>query len=155
VPSPTGRLLLRADLFRSPPPVRGRFDESDGGSLYIDGGGEGPFPFCSVLQFGSGNSFLSSALVTAGDIRPSEAMLWPDLKPVKDSGTCSISIGRPLLRSASALIVFSAASGFVPASGIDGGSLDLHLRLDGGEREGPDCIASPFSGVFSAFTRDV
>jgi hypothetical protein len=77
VPFPAGRLLLRADLLHSPPPIRGRFGESDGGSLYIDDGGEGPFPFCSVLQFGSGNSFLSSAL-TAGDSRPSEAMLWPE-----------------------------------------------------------------------------
>jgi hypothetical protein len=82
-------------------------------------------------------------------------MLWPYLMPVKDSGACLTSLVRPYSRSATALIVFSAASGFVPASRLDGGSFDLHLRLDGGEREGPDCFVSSFSEVFSAFTRDL
>jgi hypothetical protein len=42
---------------------------------------------------------------------------------------------------------------FRPASVHDGGSSDL--RLDGGEREGPNCISSSFSKVFSVFTRDL
>jgi hypothetical protein len=40
---------------------------------------------------------------------------------------------------------------FVPASELDGGSFDL--RLDGGDREGPNCIFTSFSKVFFAFTR--
>jgi hypothetical protein len=152
---PRGHTLVTG-LIRPPPPVRGRCGESYSGSFFIDGGGEGPFPFCSVLQFGSGNTFLSSTLVTAGDCHPaSKAMLWPYLKSVKDSGACITSLERPLSRSATMLIVFSVASSFVPAFGLDGGSLDLHPRLDGGEREGPVCFVTSFSGVFSAFTRDL
>jgi hypothetical protein len=50
------------------------------------------------------------------------------------------------------LIVGKVASGFVPASGHDGGSSDL--RLDSGDREGPICTFLAFSEVFSAFARD-
>jgi hypothetical protein len=56
------------------------------------------------------------------------------------------------LRSASALIVSTVASGFLPASGHDGGSSDL--RLDVGEREGPICLFLAFNEVFYAFARD-
>jgi hypothetical protein len=139
-----------------PPPAYGSFGEFDSGSLFIDGGGEGSSPVCSVLQFGSGNTFSLSALMMAGDCRlASKAMLWPYLKSVKDSCDCITSQLRPLSKSATALIAFSEASGFVPTSRLDGGSFDLHLRLDGGEREGPNCIASYLSGVLSAFTRDL
>jgi hypothetical protein len=42
---------------------------------------------------------------------------------------------------------------FVPASELNGGSSDL--RLDGGDREGPDCFCKSFSGIFSAIVRDL
>jgi hypothetical protein len=114
-----------------------RISELDGGSLFLDGGGKDSSPICSVLQFGSWNAFFS----TAGDGRPtSKAILRPYQKLVKGSGSCLTSQVRPLLRSATGLIVFSAVSGFFPASVLDGGSSDR--RLDGGEREGPDCICS-------------
>jgi hypothetical protein len=64
-------------------------------------------------------------------------MLRPIQKPMMESDTCLTSLVRPLSRS-TAFIIFSAASGFVPASVLDGGSFDL--QLDGGEREGPDYI---------------
>jgi hypothetical protein len=95
--------------------------------------------------------------VTAGYCRPttSKAMLLPYLKPMKDFGVRLTSQVRPLSRSAIALIVFSATSGFIPASELDGGNFYLHLRLDGGEREGPECIVSSLNEVFYAFTKDL
>jgi hypothetical protein len=80
-------------------------------------------------------------------------MLWPCLKPAKESGVCLTSQVRPLSRAAIALIIFSAASSFVPTSRLDGDSFDLHLWLDGGEREGPEYIVPSLSEVFSAFSR--
>jgi hypothetical protein len=77
---------------------------------------------------------LSMITLAAGDGCPtSKAPLWPIFKPVKGSGVCSTSFVRPLLRSASVLIVWKATSGFVPASEQDGGSSDL--RLDSGEKD--------------------
>jgi hypothetical protein len=80
-------------------------------------------------------SMLSSMItLAAGDGRPtSKAPLWPIFKPVKGSSVCSTSFVRPLLRSASALIVWKETSGFIPASKQDGGISDL--RLDGGEKD--------------------
>jgi hypothetical protein len=60
---------------------------------------------------------------------------------------------RPSLRSATAFIVGSAASGYVPASVLDDDSFDL--SLDGGEGEGSDCFLTSFSEVFSTNTRDL
>jgi hypothetical protein len=74
--SPARRLLLRAGLICPPPPACGRCGEFDCGSLCIDDGDEGSSPVCSVLQLGSGDTFSSSILATAGDFRPtSKAML--------------------------------------------------------------------------------
>jgi hypothetical protein len=72
---------------------------------------------------------------------------------VKGSGTSSTSIRRPLLRSATAAIFGSEASGFVPAFVLDGGSSGLWL--DGGEKGGSDCYSLSFSEVLSAFTRNL
>jgi hypothetical protein len=72
--------------------------------------------------------------------------------PVKVSGI-STSFVRPLSRLAPASHVGTEASGFVPASAPGGGVVGL--RLDGGEREGPDCSVIFFSGVFSTFARDL
>jgi hypothetical protein len=60
---------------------------------------------------------------------------------------------RPSLRSLPALIVSAEASGFVPASVLDGGDYDL--SLDGGEREGSVCNCKSFSEVFSVSTGDL
>jgi hypothetical protein len=59
--------------------------------------------------------------------------------PVKDSDTSSTSIRRPLQRSAAAAFVGPEASGFVPASVLDGGCAGFCLWLDGGERGGSVC----------------
>jgi hypothetical protein len=73
---PAGRLLLYAGLIHPPPPAHGRCGEFDCGSLFIDGGGEGSSPVCSIVQLGSGDTFSSSTLATVGDCRPtSRAML--------------------------------------------------------------------------------
>jgi hypothetical protein len=61
---------------------------------------------------------------------------------------------RPSMRPTSTLYVYTAASGVVPVSVHDGGSLGLQLQLDGGKREGLDCFVQFFSEVFSAFIRD-
>jgi hypothetical protein len=53
------------------------------------------------------------------------------------------------LRSATALSFGTAASGFGHASELDGGNFDF--RLDGGDREQPECVFISFSKVFSAF----
>jgi hypothetical protein len=75
------------------------------------------------------------------------------MKPVMGSGECLTSFVRPLSRSAPAFYVCSAASGFVPTSGHDGGAAGF--RLDGGEREESDCFLKSFSEVFSANARDL
>jgi hypothetical protein len=72
---------------------------------------------------------------------------------VKGSGTSSTSIRRPLLRSATAAIVGSEASGFVPASVLDGGSSGLWL--DGGERGGSICHSLSLREVLPIFARDL
>jgi hypothetical protein len=60
--------------------------------------------------------------------------------PVKDSGMSSTSIRRPLQKLAAAPFVGSEASGFVPASVLDGGSSGFCSWLDSGERGGSDCF---------------
>jgi hypothetical protein len=50
---------------------------------------------------------------------------------VKDCGNCLTSKVRPLLRSATALNVYTTTSGFIPASAHDGGN--SNLRLDARE----------------------
>jgi hypothetical protein len=72
---------------------------------------------------------------------------------VKGSGTSSTSIRRPLLRSAAAAIVGSEASGFVPASVLDGGSSGLWL--DSGERGGSVCYSVSLREVLPILTRDL
>jgi hypothetical protein len=69
-----------------------------------------------------------------------------------DSGE-SNSFARPFPRFPVAYYVCVEASGFVPASSHDGGVADLWL--DGGEREGPDCISSSLSEVSSANARNL
>jgi hypothetical protein len=69
-----------------------------------------------------------------------------------DSGE-STSFARPFLRFAVAYYGCVEASGSVPASSHDGGVADLWL--DDGEREGPDCVSSSLSEVFSANARDL
>jgi hypothetical protein len=69
---------------------------------------------------------------------------------VKGSGTSSTSIRR---RSATAAIVGSEASGFVPTSVLDGGSSGLWL--DGGERGGSVCYSISLREVLPTFTRDL
>jgi hypothetical protein len=71
--------------------------------------------------------------------------------PAKFSGECSTSSGRPSSRSTTASIAGVVASGFVPATALDGGLVDL--RLGGGERGGPDCFCITFRGVLPAYTR--
>jgi hypothetical protein len=72
---------------------------------------------------------------------------------MKDSGINSTSKVRPFLRFSTALCVYTMASGrvhtFVHDSGITG------IWLDDGIRDVPDCLIQSFSGVFSAFTRDL
>jgi hypothetical protein len=72
---------------------------------------------------------------------------------VKGSGTSSTSIRRPLLRLATAAIVGSEASGFVPASVLDGGSSGFWL--DSGERGESVCYSLSFREVLPTFTRDL
>jgi hypothetical protein len=57
------------------------------------------------------------------------------------------------LRSAAAAIVGSEASGFVPASVLDGGSSGLWLG--GGERGGPVCFSVSLREVLPTFARDL
>jgi hypothetical protein len=70
------------------------------------------------------------------------------------SGNSLTSKVRPSMRSASALCVYTTASGSVPAPMHDGGSPGLQLRLDGGKREGLVCFVVSFREVVSAFIRD-
>jgi hypothetical protein len=72
--------------------------------------------------------------------RLDDKAIRPIKMPVKDSGMSSTSIWRPLRRSAVAAFVGSEASGFVPASVLDGGSSGFCFWLDGGERGGSVCF---------------
>jgi hypothetical protein len=74
--------------------------------------------------------------------------------PTMLPGISLTSSWRPSRRSATTLWVFMAASGFVPASVLDGGGRGLQLWLDGGQREGPDCLVLSISKVLSAIIRD-
>jgi hypothetical protein len=65
---------------------------------------------------------------------------------------CLTSKVRPTMRSASALCVYTATSGSIPASVHDGGSPGLWL--DGGKRDELVCFVVSFSEVYSAFIRD-
>jgi hypothetical protein len=56
------------------------------------------------------------------------------------------------MRLATALCVYTVASGSVSASVHNGGSPDL--RLGGCRREGLDCFVVSFSEVFSTYIRD-
>jgi hypothetical protein len=76
--------------------------------------------------------------MTARARRLDAKAIRPIKLPVKDSGMSSTSIRRPFLRSAAAVFVGSEASGFVPASVLDGGSSGFWL--DGGERGGSVCF---------------
>jgi hypothetical protein len=136
--SPVSRLLLHAAILCLPPPVRGRFWESDGGMSLLGGVGEESAPAFPVHWTGSWKTTLSSPCLTARARRLVVKAIRPIKLPVKDSGTSSTSIRRPLLRSAAAAFVGSEASGFVPASVLDGGSFGLWL--DGGERGGSVCF---------------
>jgi hypothetical protein len=60
---------------------------------------------------------------------------------------------RPFLRLAVASHADLEASGFVPASELDGDLADL--LLVGGEREGLDCVFLPLSEALSANARDL
>jgi hypothetical protein len=77
--------------------------------------------------------------VTARSRRLDDKAIRPIRLPVKYSGMSSTSIRRPLQRSAAAAFVGSEASGFVPASVLDGGCAGFWLWLDGGERGGSVC----------------
>jgi hypothetical protein len=77
--------------------------------------------------------------VTARARRLEDKAIRPIKMPVKDHGMSSTSIRRPLRKLAAATFVGSEASGFVPASVIDGGSFGFCFWLDGGERGGSDC----------------
>jgi hypothetical protein len=73
------------------------------------------------------------------------------LKPTNGSGK-QTSTGRPFSRSTSALNIGLEASGFVPASFLDGGWPDL--RLGDGYREGHDCDCKLFNEALSASAKD-
>jgi hypothetical protein len=121
-----------------PPPVRGRFWESDGGMSLLGGVGEESAPPFPVRWTGSWKTILTSPYLTARARRLAAKAIRPIKLPVKDSGTSSTSIRRPILRSAAAAFVGSEASGYVPASVLDGGSSGLWLV--GGERGGSVCF---------------
>jgi hypothetical protein len=108
----------------------------------------------SVRQQWSWEAIYSSATSAAGESRPtSKAYPKPIQKPVKGFGENLTSHVRPLSRSATAFNVSKDASAFVPASELDGGSADLWL--DGGEREGLDCVFRSFSELLSTNARDL
>jgi hypothetical protein len=77
--------------------------------------------------------------VTTRARRLDDKAIRPIKLPVIDTGMSSTSIRRPLQRSAAAAFVGSEASGFVPASALDGGCAGFWLWLDGGERGGSVC----------------
>jgi hypothetical protein len=108
----------------------------------------------NVLLLGSTTLVFFVPLSAAGESRPtSKAYPKPIQKPVKGSSENLTSHVRPLSRSATAFNVSTAASPFVPASEIDGGRADLWL--DGGEREGLDCVFRSFSEVLSTNAREL
>jgi hypothetical protein len=98
----------------------------------------------------------SSTSSTAGHSRPLlSASSWREQSPAMLPDISLTSFVRPSMRSASALCVYTAASGSVPVSVHDGGSPGLQIQLDGGQRERPDCFVQAFSKVFSTFIRDL
>jgi hypothetical protein len=137
--SPESRFLLHAAIICLPPPVRGRFWEFDGGTSLLGSVGEESAPAVPVRWTGSWKTTLSSLSVTARACRLDEKAIRPIKLPVKDSDMSSTSIRRPLQKSAAATFVGSEASGFVPASVLDGGCAGFWLWLDGGERGGSVC----------------
>jgi hypothetical protein len=136
--SPRRRFLLHVAILCLPPPVRGRFWESDGRTFLLGGVGEESASTFPVHWTGSWKTTLSSLCLTARAYRLVAKAIRPIKLPVKDSGMSSTSIRRPLLRSAAVAFVGSEASGFVPASVLDGGSSGFWL--DGGERGGSICF---------------
>jgi hypothetical protein len=144
-------LLLQAAIICLPPPVRGRFWKFDGGMFLLGGVGEDPTPVYPVRWVGSWKTALSSLSSTARARRQIVKAIRPIKMLEKGSGKSLTSIGRPLPRSATACIVGSEASGFVPASDINGGSSGLWL--DGGDRGGPDCFSLSFREVLSTLAR--
>jgi hypothetical protein len=151
--SPESRSLLHAAILCLPPPVRGRFWESAGGMFLLGGVGEDPAPAFPVRWTGSWKTTFSRPCSTARARRLIVKAIRPIKLPVKGSGTSSTSIQRPLLRSATAAIVGSEASGFVPASILDSGSSGLWL--DGGEKGGSVCYYLSFREVLPTFTRNL
>lgn len=168
-------VLRRVPHLRLSPPIRGRNGEFDGGPVSLGSGedpsaakyygspslflplagaevavGRGEEEACSsAKRRWSWEASFSSSTSAAGSSRPtSKAWKRPILKPVKGSDICLTSFVRPLLRFAAAYRVCSAASGFVPASGYDGGM--AIFRLGGGHRGGPDCFSRLLSQVLSA-----
>jgi hypothetical protein len=137
---PVSTFLLRVAILCLPPPVRGRFWEFDGGMPLLGGVGEEAAPAVPVRWTGSWKINLSSLCETARARRLDVKAIRPIKMPVKDSGTSSTSIRRPLWRSAAAVFVGSKASGFVPAFVLDGGSSGFCLWLVGGERGGSDYL---------------
>jgi hypothetical protein len=92
--------------------------------------------------------FCSSTFSTAGKSRPSLSDIsWHVKSPALLSGNSLTSKVRPSMRSATALCVYTAASGVVPATVHDGGSPGLWLQVDGGKREGLDCFGLSFREV--------
>jgi hypothetical protein len=136
------RLLLRVNFLCLPPPTRGRFGIGGGPSIF-----DGVREDSSVGLLWRWEVFYSSNTSAASLCRPTSS------SPVKESGGSLTSFVRPLPRLVPVYYGNSAASGFVPASGLDGGATGLWL--DGGDREGPDCYVSSFSEVFSAYARDL
>jgi hypothetical protein len=109
--------------------------------MYLLGGvGEESAPAVPVRWTGSWKTTLSSLCVTARARRLDDKAIRPIKMPVKDSDMSSTSIRRPLRKSAAAAFVGSEASGFVPASVLDGGSSGFCFWLDGGERGGSVCL---------------
>ena len=106
----------------------------------------------SVRQQWSWEAIYWSNTLAAGDGRlASKARAWPIQMPVKGSGKESTSYVRPLLELVAASLVFSGASGLVPAPDHDGGV--ANFRLGGGQREGSNCFSLSFRQVFSANSR--
>jgi hypothetical protein len=151
--SPESRFLLHASILWLPPPVRGRFWESDGGTFLLGGISEEPAPAFPVRWTGSWKTTLSSPCSTVRARRLIAKAIRPIKLSVKGSGISSTSIRRPLLRSAAAAIVGSEASGFVPASVLDGSSSGLWLN--GGERGGSACFSVSLREVLPTLTRDL
>jgi hypothetical protein len=81
---------------------------------------------CSVQQSGVLEEFCSNAFSTAGKSRPSlSAFSWHEQSSAMLSGNSLTSKVRPSMRSASALCIYMAATGSVPAPMHNGGSPGL------------------------------